>query len=248
MIRITEIAKPFYKFFAKPRANYILTEILAAMSRAKPVHILQIGANDGVLYDPIHKTLLRHANVSATRIEPIAEYFDQLTSNCQRYADQVELFNICIADHDGEVAMYFPDPSRVDNRGDKGHGSICPEKVGRSSEGWVTRQVKALTFASLQQQMRRPRADVYVSDCEGYDIQLLSQLPIKELGVKVIFVELMDRAISMEALQESLNEITKVVVANGFNRIVWDGNDFLSWRAPVESSSQFPEVEGFTSR
>jgi FkbM family methyltransferase len=247
MIRLTDFAKRFYRFFAKPRANYILAEIIGTMSRSKSVHILQVGANDGVLYDPIHKALLRHANVTATRIEPISEYFDELKSNCLKCATQVELLNICIADHDGTIEMYFPNPSLVSDCGDKGHGSISPEQVGRSREGWVSRKVNCKSFKSLIKEMRSPKADVYVSDCEGYDISLLRQLPIEELGIRVVFIELMHQAMSTKDVGNSLKEAIEVVVSNGFNRIVWDGNDFLSWQAPRESSSQYPEVEGFTN-
>jgi FkbM family methyltransferase len=246
MIRLTDVAKKFYRFFAKPRANYILAEIIGTMSRSQPVHILQVGANDGVLYDPIHKALLRHANVTATRIEPISEYFEELKTNCLQCAAQVELLNLCIADHDGTIDMYFPDPSFVSDRGDKGHGSINPEQVGRSREGWVSRKVNCMSFKSLIQEMRSPKADVYVSDCEGYDISLLRQLPIKELGIRVVLIELMHQAMPAKDVGDSLKEAIEVVVSNGFNRIVWDGNDFLSWQAPRESSSQYPEVEGFT--
>lgn len=242
----TAVAKLFYRFFAKPRPAYVFAEVLASMSHHKPLHILQVGANDGVLYDPIHKALLKHSNITATRVEPIKEYFNELKENCQPYAAQVELFNVCMAEVDGLIDLFFPDPSFVGKRGDKGHGSIRPEAVGRSRHGWVSRQVMGKSFSSLIKDMRSPRADVYVSDCEGYDIQLLQQLPIQELGIKVIFIELMHQARRWEDLADALQQVVAVVGANGFNRIVWDGNDFLSWRAPHQSNSQYPEVEGFT--
>jgi FkbM family methyltransferase len=246
LIKPTGLAKLFYRFFAKPRAGYVLTEILASMSHCKPVHILQIGANDGILYDPVHKTLLRHSNVTATRVEPIQEYFNELKNNCKNYASRAELFNLCITEQDGMVDMYFPDPKLIGQHGDKGHGSIHPEAVGRSREGWVARLVPGKSFESLLKEMRAPHADVYVSDCEGYDITLLKQLPIEELGVKVIFIELVHQAMSGESVTEALKQVVEVVASHGFNRIIWDGNDFLSWCAPHNSTSQYPEVEGFT--
>jgi hypothetical protein len=58
--------------------------------------------------------------------------------------------------------------------------------------------------------MGSPLADVYVSDCEGYDIQLLRQLPIKELGIKVMFIELLERTVSShEKVAESLSDFLK---------------------------------------
>ncbi|MFN9643799.1 MAG: FkbM family methyltransferase [Cyanobacteriota bacterium] len=216
------------------------------MSRNKPLHVLQVGANDGIMYDPIDKLLLKHANISATRIEPISEYFFELQENCRRYASQVELFNICITEADGPIDMYFPDPNRSGQGGDKGHGSLRPEAVGRSREGWVTRTVSGKSFQSLMKEMRSPRADVYVSDCEGYDIQLLQNLPIEELGIKVIYIELLHQTMSWGHVAEGLRQVVEIVASHGFNRILWDGSDFLSWRAPHHSTSQYPEVEGFT--
>ena len=55
--------------------------------------------------------------------------------------------------------------------------------------------------------MGSPLADVYVSDCEGYAIQLLRQLPIKDLGIKVVFLELLERTVSShEKVAESLSD------------------------------------------
>ncbi len=246
MIRLTDIAKLFYRFYAKPRTDYVLKEILASMSKCKPVHILQVGANDGVLYDPIHKTLLHRSNVSATRIEPISEYFEELQANCDQFASRVELFNVCIAEGDGFIEMFIPEPAQARHADGKGHGSLNPEAAGRSRHGLESRQVACRSFRSLMTDMRRARADVYVSDCEGYDIQLLKQLPIRELGIKVVYIELVHQSMSHEQVATALKEAVDVVSCHGFNRIIWDGNDFLSWQAPRQSSSQFPVVEGFT--
>lgn len=246
-IKPTDIAKRFYRFFAKPRAHYVLAEILASMSDCKPLHILQVGANDGILYDPIHNTLLRRPNVTATRIEPLVEYFNELRSNCASFASRVELFNICIGEEDGFVDFFLPKEGQALHLGGKGHGSINPEAAGRSRDGLVSRKIACKSFNSLMNEMRTPLADVYVSDCEGYDIQLLRRLPIKDLGIKVVFIELLQHsATSDQKVATSLLDAVEIVASNGFNRIVWDGNDFLSWISPRESNSQRVEVEGFT--
>jgi FkbM family methyltransferase len=247
LMRPADVAKRFYRFFAKPRAGYILAEILASMSNVKPVHILQAGANDGVLFDPIHNTLMRRSNVTATRIEPVTEYFNELKENCSSFASQVELFNVCIGKEDGFVELFLPKQSERLQLGDKGHGSINPESAGRSRDGLESRKVPCKCFRSLMNDMRRPLADVYVSDCEGYDIELLRMLPLKDLGIKVVFVELLQQSVSSnEEIALALKDAIDIVVSNGFNRIVWDGNDFLSWKSPMNSNSQNVEVEGFT--
>ncbi|MEB3325236.1 MAG: FkbM family methyltransferase, partial [Cyanobacteriota bacterium] len=190
------------------------------MSTGHSVHILQVGANDGVLYDPIHKLLQRKRNITATRIEPLREYFEELQVNCQAFASRVELLNFAIGDSDGFVELHFPDPRTVRPDGEKGHASINPEAVGRSRDGWMSRMVPCKSMKSLINEMASKRVDVYVSDCEGYDVNLLAQLPIASLGVKVIFIELAQRAMAAEDLSSSLKQIVDIVVHNGFNRMV----------------------------
>ncbi|MEB3335659.1 MAG: FkbM family methyltransferase [Cyanobacteriota bacterium] len=246
LMRPADIAKRFYRFFAKPRAGYILAEILASMSQAKPVHVLQLGANDGVLFDPIHNSLMRRPNITATRIEPVTEYFDELRENCSSFASRVELFNVCIGKEDGFVDLFLPRKRGSLHPGDKGHGSINPEAAGRSRDGLESRKVPCKSFQSLMKEMGRPFADVYVSDCEGYDIELLQLLPIKDLGIKVVFIELLQNSLSgKREVTLALKDAVDIVASNGFNRIIWDGNDFLSWQSPIHSTSQNVLVEGF---
>ena len=110
------------------------------------------------------------------------------------------------------------------------------------------RKVLCKSFESLISDMRVPIADVYVSDCEGYDIHLLRRLPVEQLGVRVIFIELLCRTvISNEDVASTVKDVVEIVVSRGFNRIVWDGVDFLSWRSPNESDRHHVEVEDFTS-
>lgn len=106
MIKPTDITKRFYLFFAKPRAHYVLTEILASRSDYKPPHILPIGANDEILYGPIHNTLLRRPNITATRIGRLTEHFNEPRSNCASFASRVELFNVCIGEEDGLIDFF----------------------------------------------------------------------------------------------------------------------------------------------
>lgn len=245
MIKLTNIGKAFYRFYAKPRAGLVLREILLLMSKRGSVHILQVGANDGVMYDPIHEMLKKNKNITATRIEPLREYFEELEVNCRPFASRVNLLNMAVAETDGLIELHFPDPRGVRLDGEKGHASINPELAGKSRAGWISRMVPCKTFRSLIDETEAKRVDVYVSDCEGFDVNLLAQLPIRELGIKVIFIELMHQGTGRENLSNSLRQVMDIVACNDFNRFVWDGSDFLAWRAPRESSSQFPEVEGF---
>ncbi len=73
-------------------------------------------------------------------------------------------------------------------------------------------------------------------------------LPRKDSGVKVVCIELLQQSTANGLnLVISLKEVVEIVTLNGFNRIVWDGTDLLSWQSPRQSTNQNVEVEDFAS-
>ncbi|WP_158218614.1 FkbM family methyltransferase [Synechococcus sp. 1G10] len=219
-----------------------MREIIRKMLRYQNVSILQVGANDGETADPIHALLIRHKGIHATRVEPLSEPFKKLELNSKRYAASTELFNACVSKHDGILSMRIP--SHAENGAlNTLHASISKSSkiLPRHKEGQV-QEVKSVTFETLLNIMKAPKPDIYISDCEGYDIDLIEQLPKDLLGLRVVYIELWDNPQSPEATAKALSRISTVLGRHGFNRIVWDGQDYLSWKSPRFSSSPYAEV------
>lgn len=66
--------------------------------------IVQIGANDGMMDDPVRKSILS-LNLPALLVEPLPNLFEKLTSN---YAGQpnVRLDNVAVSNSPGEASIY----------------------------------------------------------------------------------------------------------------------------------------------
>ncbi len=69
-----------------------------------PGAVLQIGAHDGVMDDPVHEPILRW-KLPALLVEPMPDFFEQLQAN---YAGQprVECVNAAIGVSSGEATLY----------------------------------------------------------------------------------------------------------------------------------------------
>jgi FkbM family methyltransferase len=231
-MRLTSLlAQPLWRYYAKPRSSYTLREIIRRMLTTQPVRILQVGANNGISADPIHPLLLRHKTIHATRVEPLAEPFKQLQLNSKRYAASTELFNVCVSNHDGILTMEIP-KQKISGAPDTYQASISRKSSTGNSEETTIEDVTSVTFETLYSLMNEPRADIYVSDCEGYDIELLEQCPLNKLGIRVVYVELWDNPHSPELTGTALARASAFLGRHGFTRIVWDGQDYLSWKSP----------------
>ncbi|GAW48484.1 uncharacterized protein PD653_0204 [Nocardioides sp. PD653] len=74
--------------------------------------VVQIGANDGVMGDPVRATLLK-LGLPALLVEPLPDLFEQLRQN---YADEarVEFANVAVSTQSGEAQLYRISPTARD--------------------------------------------------------------------------------------------------------------------------------------
>jgi FkbM family methyltransferase len=83
---------------------YIISELYC---RTHPNStIIQIGANDGILCDPLHKILNNNALNRAILFEPVPHIFSKLEKN-YRFRDNTICENSAVSDFDGEMQIYF---------------------------------------------------------------------------------------------------------------------------------------------
>jgi FkbM family methyltransferase len=66
--------------------------------------VLQIGANDGVLNDPVREMILRH-DLPAVLVEPLPDVYERLKTN---YADHkwAQCMNVAVGTRPGKAVMY----------------------------------------------------------------------------------------------------------------------------------------------
>lgn len=96
---IPEFNRPF------PVLPLLVREHLAS---GRPFYFVQVGANDGVLDDPIRELVIRHS-LPGLLIEPLPDLFDKLQHNYRGQA-QLRFENAAVLPHAGEVTIHRVKP------------------------------------------------------------------------------------------------------------------------------------------
>lgn len=143
---------------------------------------VQIGANDGVIYDPINKFVTQY-NWAGVLVEPVGHYFEQLKKN---YADNPNLVfeNAAISDIN-EIRDFYRIQEGLDFLPEwcNGLGTFNVDVL--LSHKWaipnledyvVKEQVACITLAELLSKHAIQKIDLLLIDTEGYDYQILQQI------------------------------------------------------------------------
>jgi FkbM family methyltransferase len=100
--------KIWRKFPFRPRdkADKFLEDFFAS---TKPKTIVQVGANDGIMCDPLSRFFQKSGNYQALLIEPIPYYFKKLS---KLYENRTDIFrlNIAIGAEETKRRLYFISP------------------------------------------------------------------------------------------------------------------------------------------
>jgi len=230
----------------KPRPHRLLQALINGAAAAGPLHALQIGANDGVFVDPLQPLLLRHPALRASRVEPVPVYFEQLQRHCAvpALAGRVRCIQAAVCDHDGTVAMQLPDPHTALGSYRQGIARLQHVAAPQPVDGpnWLTISVPALTPESLLRQVLSPRVDVYLSDCEGYDIELACLMPFARMQTRLVYLEVQASSQADAALGDQLGRLWGLLGGQGFNQVVWDGFNLIAWKSPPAAGSRRPAL------
>ncbi len=153
----------FYKYLYQPKKGS-LSEFLSAYSLSKEgdFYVIQIGANDGITHDPIHKFIKRD-RWKGVLLEPQPDVFKNELSKI--YKNNKGLFPICaaIGKEDGSQKLY---------------------KIGFSQMRWAT----GLASFSLEQIEDHFKSGVVQMNCDKYGLEIPKdpEKQIQAVDVQVI--------------------------------------------------------------
>lgn len=172
-------------------------------SENRSVFFVQIGAMDGVSFDPIHP-LVTELGWSGLLVEPLPDHFDRLKAN---YAgvEGLRFENCAVADHTGTVDLHRIPPEVVE-RGelpDWANGissmftdrSVLGGKRGSAEDIAVIERerisvpVRSMTLTDLLRAHAVDHIDLLQIDTEGADWMVLRQVPFETLRPAVIHME-----------------------------------------------------------
>jgi FkbM family methyltransferase len=148
--------------------------VQAEIGTGKPFYFVQIGANDGVLDDPLHDLIIKH-RLPGLLVEPLPDLFGRLQANyagvdCLTYDNvaihtELERIRIFRVKEDASVSKYW-------------HGLASFSKAHLLKEGVHTNDiiavdVPATSMRKLFAKHRIDRLSLLQIDTEGYDATVL---------------------------------------------------------------------------
>lgn len=197
----------FYKKFYKPRADS-LDEFLDSWSREHgPVHFLQIGANDGISHDPLHKFIKRD-RWSGVMLEPQPDVYEHFLTKIHRLRPEIKTINAALDTTDGSRPLYRLSVSN--ERWATGLSSFIREVLeakvndprvlkharrqgvelpGDPAELIIDDRVRTISPESLLKQYGGNGFDLVAIDTEGFDFEILKMLDLDRISPEVIIYE-----------------------------------------------------------
>jgi len=182
----------------------------------KDFYFVQIGANNGVRYDPIHE-LVKELNLTGLAIEPIKEYYDELVVN---YADyNVTTVNRAIYSENTKISMFKVHENANVPEWTRGIASFDKDFYRKSNTGLqsvITEEVvNTITFDDLLKDYSVDRITLLQMDAEGYDYNLLKMFPFDKFQPDVVHFEhgLPNNNMSIAQFEE----IVKMLSNYGYN-------------------------------
>ncbi len=197
----------FHKYFYSPTKGS-LADFYNQISKAIPnVYVIQIGANDGINHDPIHKYIKRD-NWQGLLIEPQTAVFRNRLFPLYLKNSGIQMENVAIGESISIVDMYRISfcndrwanglttferetlQKKVDDGDIERIASKKGVKVPHSKTDYIERfKVECKTFEFIRAKYEIGEVDVLQIDVEGYDFELIKLYNLVENKPKVIVFE-----------------------------------------------------------
>lgn len=141
------------------------------------LNVLQIGANDGIVNDPIrHLVVARGWHLWA--VEPMPDPFERLVTNYRDYPN-VRCVNCAVGLRDGDARIYSlraKPGETVDDQYSSFYLDAVRQHWRRIPDSWSRieeHKVRCLSFPSLLSECRIDSLDMLQLDTEGFDYEII---------------------------------------------------------------------------
>lgn len=215
--------------------------IFKRISRAERVRFLQIGAMDGISFDPIYP-FVKQYGWHGVLVEPLPDMMQRLKAN---YADMqgIRFAQFAISTSSGAGKMFrigadnsaFPTwtqgiSSMNPSRNALGGKGISPELHSQLKAATIEVGVDTLSFADLVSTFDLNHIDVIQIDAEGCDWEILEQIDVSFYRPKTIQIEV--QCLPPDEVALALN---KLKAAGYVCYMTEGGEDLLSVREDIDT-------------
>jgi FkbM family methyltransferase len=175
---------------AAPSIDILDLAVRDLLARVPDIFFLQIGAHDGLTFDPIHE-YVRQYHWRGLLVEPQPTVFAQLQKN---YTGEGQLLfeNSAIAPQDGTLDLHV-----FENAGADDHASMLAstrrhylQLNGDNARGAVKKiTVPALCLSSLLAKHRIEKVNLLQIDTEGFDYEIIRMVDFTRIKPEIIHYE-----------------------------------------------------------
>lgn len=156
---------------------------------------VQIGANDGRIYDPIYPYVTRY-NWRGILVEPVEYYFNKLKKNYEKNTRLI-FENMAISTKDEIRDLYRIKegieylPKWCGGLGTFNLDVLLTHKwaIPNLEDYIVTTKVNCISFESLLAKHEVARIDLLLIDTEGYDYEIIKQIDFTKIRPRIIAYE-----------------------------------------------------------
>lgn len=233
-----------YRYFYNPKLQS-LGYFYNQLSKSLPqIRVIQVGANDGITHDPIHKFIKRDG-WKGILIEPQAEVFRNKLFPLYRRNPEIFLENVAVDRENGLMNIYkiaFSNErwatglssfqkETIESKIENGeidavanHNGVTPPK--NHSDYLKVEKVETKSPQFLMEKYNLQEYDVLQVDAEGFDFEIVKMFDIRNYPPKVIVYEEKHlNSSQVEEVKKYLNERgyisaklrgDRIVVKNGF--------------------------------
>jgi FkbM family methyltransferase len=191
---------------------------------------IQVGANDGKRYDPIHHLIVREKDrVRGIAIEPVKEYFNELQVTYKDFP-QIKLINKAIHNCERQVPIYKIAPGyKSSSEHLKGMSSFDIRnltKDGILEDDIIAEKIPCMSFMDLIEFEKITKLHLLQIDAEGYDLDIIRSIDFNKIKPRVINFE---HRWKYNLIPESeIFMVLRILMDNGY-KIFLTGNDALAY-------------------
>lgn len=202
----------YYRWVWKPKSGSMEQLIdLYSKEKKETLNVIQIGANDGITHDPVHKFIKRD-KWNAVLLEPQRFVFDQFLSKLYRKHANVLTLNAALGYEDGSLPIYkigFSesrwatglttfDRATLEKAFTSGHVERKCKKEGiqipeDTSSHIVEESVDVLSTSTVLHKGEsvgiKDRIDLLMIDTEGFDFEVIKMFDIAKNAPQLIIFE-----------------------------------------------------------
>ncbi len=174
--------------------NYFEFLLNHKLSKTENFFFVQIGANDGIMADPIYDFVTHnHKKLQGIAIEPMKDVYKKLQLNYKKYPN-IKTANFAIHRSEKEMTIYRVDPARAKQLGDwtSGIASFDKNHYERSNipkEYIISEIVECMTFQEFLKKYSVKKIDLLQIDTEGYDSEIILSIDFNEIKPSIIRFE-----------------------------------------------------------